>query len=291
MARQDAHLRIIGIGASAGGLDALTRLLPTFKMGANATYVIAQHMARDSRIDLVLRLLQRQSSLIIVEAKGNEALAADRVYLIPPGVSGVISQGRIQLIPVSSEDISTPSINALLQSIAQEAREYGSGIILSGVGTDGLSGCRALKAYEGKVIAQSIESSQYEGMPSAVIEAKLADHILPPDQISIVLYGNAVTAKKNGAVTQPDINLSAKEAEPFNQLIRMLVSTTGNDFSQYKEETLHRKLNRQLVMLKMASLADYVLYLNKHPEDLHRLQDQFLISLSSFFRDIESFLH
>lgn len=300
MPRQSASLRVVGIGASAGGLDALTQLLPRLQTGANAVYIIAQHMARDSRVDLVLQLLKRYSSLPVVAASCGDLLVPDKIFLIPPGMTGVLQQGRIKLAPVSEDQIFSPSVNALFHSIANEAHERGAGIILSGVGNDGLSGCRALKVYSGNVIAQSIESAQYAGMPSAIIEAGIADHVLDPTQIAQFLNDNPLAKKSYRPDTQssrprqddnkPNLTLPAEDRQIFNQLLQRIFTVTAGDFSGYKEETLLRRLYRRMQTLKIASLADYVMYTHKHVEELHQLQHEFLISISSFFRDKESFV-
>ncbi len=286
-------LRVVGIGASAGGLDALARFLPLLKPDGQSVYIIAQHMAADNPVDLVLRLLQRHSSLPVVTATSNDLLVADQVFLIPPGVTGVVQQGRIQLIPVTSDQISSPSVNALFNSIAQETRKSAIAIILSGAGADGEAGCRSIKAYGGKVIVQSLESSQLDGMPAAVIRANLADEILLPEQIAQSLNSETHFSYVQA---QPQINkvrsaviVTGDDAEIFKHLLHAILTITGMDFSSYKEETLLRRLHRRMSMLKIASLADYQLYTHTNPDELHKLQHQFLISLSSFFRDRESF--
>src|SRR5688500_14813078 len=125
--KKTGFLRVVGIGASAGGLEALARFLPLLKPDAQSVYIIAQHMAKDNPVDSVLRLLKRYSPIPVIVATNNALLVADQVFLIPPGVTGVVQQGRIQLIPVASDQISSPSVNALFNSIAQDARKYGVG--------------------------------------------------------------------------------------------------------------------------------------------------------------------
>jgi chemotaxis methyl-accepting protein methylase len=282
-------LRVVGIGASAGGLDALARLLPKLGPDADTVYVIALHMARHNHIDLILKLLKRLSTLTLLAAAQNDQLVAGHVFLIPPDVSGVIQQGHIQLIPVTSDQISSPSVNALFTSIAQDARNHGVGIILSGAGTDGLFGCRDIKSMGGKVIAQSVESSQFEGMPGAVIRANLADEILLPEQIAQSLKNDMHLPQVSVGTARSSIPLNLDDKGIFKQLLHGVYATTGSDFSAYKEETLLRRLNRRMTTLKIESLLDYQIYIQQYPEEFRSLQHQFLISLSSFFRDNESF--
>lgn len=181
--KKDGLLRVVGIGASAGGLDALSQLLPALRPDAHSVYIIALHMARHNHIDLILKLLKRLSAIPVVAATDNDVLVANQVFLIPPGVTGVVQQGHIQLLPVTSDQISSPSVNALFKSIAQDGT-HGVGVILSGAGNDGLLGCRAIKAAGGKIIVQGLGSAQLDGMPGSVIRANLADEILLPRAIT-----------------------------------------------------------------------------------------------------------
>ena len=288
--KKSEFLRVVGIGASAGGLDALAQLLPTLRPDAQTVYIIALHMARHNHVDLILKLLKRLSALPLVAATHNDLLVADQVFLIPPGVTGVIQQRLMQLLPVASDQISSPSVNALFKSIAQHGT-HGVGIILSGAGNDGLSGCRAIKTAGGKVIAQSLASARLEGMPGTIIRANLADEILLPEQIAQSLVSDIHFSQVQQPINEvrSTLNLVVDDGKIFNRLLQTILTITGKDFSHYKEETLLRRLHRRMAMLKIASLEDYQLYTHKNPDELHKLQHQFLISLSSFFRDRESF--
>ena len=290
--KKNVLLRIVGIGASAGGLDALAQLLPKLRPDAHSVYIIALHMARHNHVDLILKLLKRLSVLPLVAATDNDVLVADQIFLIPPGVTGVIQQGHIQLLPVTSDQISSPSVNALFKSIAQY-NAHGVGAVLSGAGNDGLFGCRAIKAAGGKIIVQSLDSAQLDGMPGSVIRANLADEILAPEQIAQSLNNDTHFPQTQ---TQTLVDAASKSAalnlndtEIFKHLLQAVLATTEIDFSHYKEETLLRRLNRRMATLQITSLLDYQIYTQKHSDELYKLQHQFLISLSSFFRDSESF--
>ncbi|MCE3252468.1 MAG: histidine kinase [Cellvibrio sp.] len=298
MSNKRTGFRMVGIGASAGGLEAFAHFLPMLKPDKQSVYIIAQHMGKnDDHIELLLRLLKRHSALPVVLATHNDVLVVDQVFLIPPCVTGVVHEGRIQLLPITADQISNPSVNALFSSIALSARKQGVGIILSGAGSDGVSGARAIKAQGGKVIVQSPESCQLQGMPGAVIAARLADEILLPEQIARALDNGAqqllaqpqIPARSTTTAIQSNRSLPLGDADIFKQLLQAVVAVTGNDFSNYKEETLVRRLHRRMSMLKIASMQDYQTYTRKYPDELCKLQHQFLISLSFFFRDSESF--
>lgn len=317
-------LRVVGIGASAGGLEAFSQFLPVLKPDQQSVYIIAQHMGKNyNHIELLLQLLKRHSALPVVLATHNDLLIVDQVFLIPPCATGIVQKGRIQLLPVTADQISSPSVNALFNSIAKAAGARGVGVILSGAGSDGLEGCRSIKVYGGKIIAQSLESAQVGGMPSAVISAKLADEILLPEQIAQLLNNEIPPNSQSQSQSRPQVQLQPQlqsspqsqsplqppaaqvqtpvkavhstvilkegDAAIFKQLLQGILAATGNDFSNYKEETLLRRLHRRMIVLKIASLHDYQIYTQKFPDEWRKLLHQFLISLSFFFRDSDSF--
>jgi chemotaxis response regulator CheB len=146
------------------------------------TYVIAQHMAHDGHSDLMVKLLNRYSLMNVQLVVGAETLLSDRIYLIPAGKDGVVDDGKIYLQEPNPGHVSTPSVNVLFQSIAQYSKDYSIGVILSGTGSDGTLGCRAIKNSNGLVIAQDLGSAGFNGMPSSVIDAKVVDHILDPKE-------------------------------------------------------------------------------------------------------------
>lgn len=322
------RLRVVGIGASAGGVDALGQLLPQLKPDHRSVYIIALHMAMGADVEVILRLLQQRSALPIAMAIQNDKLAADQVFLIPPGVRGIIRAQRIRLLPMTPDQISNPSVNALFDSIALDASGNTVGVILSGAGSDGLFGCQQISAAGGKILVQSQASCQIGGMPAAIINAGLADEVLSPEQIGQRLHTKQLCSDQlcpdqlntdppdihrqasQGHTNLPQIQhprqmpaaifvpdsalnvnmpLSPDDAEIFKQLLRSIQKSTGCDFSGYKEETLLRRLYKRIETLKITSLAGYQVYTQQFPDELRKLQNQFLISLSFFFRDNESF--
>lgn len=277
---------IVGIGASAGGLESMLKLFSGLRPNGRMAYVVAQHMAKDGHIELVLRLLNRQQNLPVIEAQANDPIEADRIYLIPPGCIGRVQKGRIQLLPTTAEYISTPSVNALFSAIANETGRQAIGIVLSGTGMDGLSGCQAIKAHGGTVITQSIESAAFPGMPQTVAEAGISNHALKPEDIARHL--NAMfpsTGELAAAYVTPRALTPAVAVQPLAGLISKVFDATGVDFSSYKEETLQRRIDRRISMLQLASFEEYQRHIEKNPRELHVLQHLFLVSLSSFFRD------
>jgi len=289
---------IVGIGASAGGLEALLSLLFHLKPTGRIAYVIAQHMAHDGHSTLMVNLLNRSSALQVIQAGAIEKLLPDRVYLIPSGQDGVVENGCIRLQPPFKSNLSTPSVNILLSSIAEESGRCAVGIILSGTGSDGVAGCRAIKARGGITFAQDPEAAVYDGMPSAAIEAGTIDHVFKeseiPNQILARLPGVRVLPMATAMPMAKPVTVAAAPvptaANPeLARLVRMVLDATGIDFSGYKEETLLRRIEKRMAVLSIATMADYFAHIAKNPGELVNLQHLFLVSLSSFFRDRESF--
>jgi len=267
----------------------MQRILSGLAANGRIAYVVAQHMPKNGDNELLLRLLNRESRLRVIEAKAGDLLEPDLVYLIPSGSDGVVQGGRIHLLSPAPEHFSTPSVNALLASIAIDAGRRAIGIILSGAGSDGAGGCMAIKAHGGLTIAQNPQSAQHAGMSSAAIRAKVADELLEPEAIARRL--NAMFA--TGATAKPQAAFSVFPSAPDRHLATLLQSvfqTTKIDFSSYKEETLLRRLNSRMTLLKIDSIAHYLAYTRQYPGELNTLQHLFLVSLSSFFRDSQAFV-
>jgi chemotaxis methyl-accepting protein methylase len=285
------YLHIVGIGSSAGGLEAMGELFSKLFPSGQVAYVIAQHMAKDGHSELVARMLNKQSPLPVIEAAGGDLLEADKVYLIPSGSDGEVKNGRIYLLPPSPEHLSTPSVNFLFASIAREFGKRSIGIILSGAGSDGAAGCRAINTCGGKTIVQTPQSAQYSGMPSAVVRAGAADREMDIGDIARHLTGMfPPTQSVRAAVVPPAASATPAPLNPYlTTLLQRVFDATGVDFTSYKEETLQRRLDRRLATLKIESGEQYLQYTEQNPRELNILQHLFLVSLSSFFRDSGAF--
>lgn len=281
---------IVGIGASAGGLDSMLSLFAKLQANGRLTYVVAQHMAHDAHSELIVRLLNRESALPVILAEADQTLQADKIYLVPAGRDGRITERHLSLQPPGQNSLSTPSVNVLFESIAQAAKNRAIGVVLSGAGRDGASGCQAIKAVAGMTIAQAPETAKFNGMPRSAIEARSVDEILSIAGIAERL--NTLFSKPpNPATTmatEPAAN-SDLRGDRLHPLLAMVFEATGVDFSGYKEETLLRRLHKRLSVLALGSVEQYFEYIARNPDELQTLQHLFLVSLSSFFRDPESF--
>ena len=298
-------LHIAGVGASAGGLEAMLPMFSRMRPTGRIAYVVAQHMAKDGHDELVVRLINRESALPVVLAQNEDNLKADTVYVIPSGMDGTVQGLRLMLQEPAPTNISTPSVNTLFNSIAASSKSKGIGIVLSGTGSDGVNGCRALKAGGGLTLAQDPQEAKFDGMPAAAIEAGTIDEVLPVEKIGERLaqrFPGVVAASPaiNGTASTPfpavppaSTFLDVPAALPGQQELRVLITlihqATGIDFSSYKEDTLLRRLDKRLSTLGFSSTGEYLAHARKHTDELHTLQHLFLVSVSSFFRDAESF--
>ena len=278
---------IVGIGASAGGLEALFALLPRLNPNGHVSYVIAQHMAHDGHSDLMEKLLNRYAKIPVILVAGNEELRPDHVYLIPAGVDGTVQSGQIVLSEPLAHNLSTPSVNLLFESIATAYQKKGIGVILSGTGSDGTNGCRSIKSKGGITIAQHPNSAIFNGMPTSAIEAGVVDLILGVEEISTAI--NNILPSQNRSIATYSSPLKDNTVQPLGSLIQLIKEVTKIDFSGYKEETLKRRLDTRMSVLGIETYEDYLNHLAKHIEEIFRIQQLFLVSFSSFFRDASSF--
>lgn len=281
---------VVGIGSSAGGLEALFELLPQLKASGSISYVIAQHMVLNGHSELMVKLLNRYANLDVILVNGRQALQADKIYLIPAGNDGVVENGHIHLYPPAKERVSTPSVNVLFKSIAESCQSCGIGVVLSGTGSDGVIGCRAIKQHKGMTFAQDPVSAGFNGMPSSAIEAGVIDHILPASKI-----GGAIAQKlvNNSPLMQSDLiaveNYQAEDSDELQLILQLVLEKTGVNFTGYRTETIQRRLSARMAAFKIGSLRDYYRYLEKTPDEPLQIQQLFLVSFSSFFRDAASF--
>lgn len=281
-------LQVVGIVASAGGLEAMLELLPRLKPTGHTAWVVAQHMGSQAQGDLMARLLGRTSNLPVVVAQPDQLLKSDTVYLIPAGYDGRVEQGLLHLSAPAATSISSPSGNELFYSLAASQMPQATAVILSGAGRDGVEGARAVKRAGGRVYAQEPSTIKFNGMPSSAIEADVVDCVLPAaalaDALNGVLEQTAPVNHARTAAMMPD----ARSAD-WAQLLAMVRQTNGVDFSGYKAETLVRRLHRRIASLQLYNLPAYLAYCKRHPHELQTLQQHFLVSFSSFFRDRPSF--
>lgn len=277
------NLVVVGIGASAGGLEALRLLFPNLSLEANMTYVIAQHLDPTHR-SMLVQLLARSTTMKVVEVQDGQKAKANTIYITPPDNNVNISKGILHLSKPSTGIGPKPSVDYFFTSLAEDKGEKAVGIILSGTGSDGSHGIRAIKAEGGITIVQDENTAKYNGMPHAAIETGHVDLVLPPEKIgpellSIIKYPHI----------KPLSSRYEKAPDNLQQIFAMLLRRHGCDFSDYKPTTINRRIERRMAVNKLDKLEDYVRYLSHSVNELDLLYKDILISVTGFFRDIDAF--
>ena len=274
-------LTIVGIGASAGGLDALQKLLPGLPAGVGMAYVIVQHLA-PQHISTLPDLLARHTDLSIVTIANGLQMAADTIYITPPNTDVVLIEDRLVLR--KGADIGPkPSIDVFFRSLAEAKQAHAVGIILSGTGTDGAHGIRAIKSHEGITMAQMVISAKFDGMPRAAIETGLVDLVLPPEKIGPELR---IALAYPHLISKVPVKRGADE---IGTILARLHEVLGVDFSDYKRNTIHRRISRRMAIHKIDELKHYIALIDNQPEELTALYKDMLISVTGFFRDGPAF--
>ncbi len=282
-----ASLRIVGIGASAGGLEALEQFLRHVPAGSGLALVIVQHLD-PTRKGIMPELLQRATKMKVVQVKDRTKVRPNCVYLIPPNKDLSLLHGVLHLLePTEVRGLRLP-IDFFLRSLAQDQHEHSIGVILSGMGSDGTLGLRAIKEQAGVVLVQLPASAKFDGMPRSAIDAGLADIVAPaeelPGKILAFLQRTPLTAK-------PETPLEDKAHSALEKAIILLRARTGHDFSFYKKNTLYRRIERRMGLHQIAKMAGYIRYLQENSQEVDLLFKELLIGVTNFFRDPESWEH
>jgi two-component system CheB/CheR fusion protein len=229
-------------------------------------------------------LLSRKTQLSVQEIINDEKPVPDVIYIVPSNSNLVFLEGRFHLTTPSPEIAPKPSINLLFQSMAEEFDERAIGVILSGTGSDGTRGLRAIKAAGGITFVQSPDTAKYEGMPRSAIDAGVADHVAAPEQI-----GHELERLLHFSGTIPDFNKLEQRPEELFDLFEKVRQRTKIDFSDYKSSTIQRRLRRRMVATETGTIETYLTFANTHPEELDAFAKETLISVTEFFRDEKAF--
>ncbi len=276
-------LIVVGIGASAGGLEAYKHVLPGLPTNANMAFVIVQHLDPKHR-SMMASLLDRHTNMQVLEIVDGQRLEANNVYITPPGSDVKIVGSKLHLSRPSSAIGPKPSIDYFFTSLAESKADRAVGIILSGTGSDGAHGIRAIKAGGGITIVQSEETARYNGMPHAAIETGHVDLVVDPENIGKELQ---VAIKYPNLV--PKVPPEAEAPKDIDRILQMIAERSGANLTEYKLATINRRVGRRMALHKILSLGDYLHYIKQVPRELDLLFKDILISVTGFFRDHEAF--
>jgi two-component system CheB/CheR fusion protein len=282
-ARSSGPDYVVGIGSSAGGLEALEGLVSALEPGHRASIVIAQHLA-PQHPSLLTDLLARNTSLKVVTAVDGTPLEAGVIAIAPPGHDILVTESTIRVVDNESEIGPKPNIDRFLDSIAQTWGERGVGVILSGTGTDGAYGMRAIKAADGLTIVQSPQTAKFEGMPRASLAFGVGDLVITPTEI-----GERISRLGSAEADWVGEILLVPGPDVMTSIIAEVRRSTGVDFSRYKESTLQRQIQRRMMILQVADIDDYLPLLLADQSESLALMNGMLVTVTSFFRDADAF--
>jgi len=273
---------IVGVGASAGGLEAFTQMLSALPVDTGMAFVLVQHLA-PTHASLLAELLSRTTAMPVAEVQDEPRVKPNRVYVIPPDRNMIISQGVLQLLPRQEARGQHRPIDFFLRSLAKEQGHRAIGVILSGTATDGTLGLERIKAEGGITFAQD-DTAQQSSMPRSAVASGCVDFVLPPDGIArkigrIARHWYVAPARRQTPAGEPDAG----------KILETVRKVTGVDFSQYKANTLHRRIARRMVLHKLEGLQDYARFLRENPGEVEALYQDILINVTSFFRNPETF--
>jgi len=280
-------LPVVGIGASAGGLEAFTQLLESLPATTGMAFVLIQHLDPTHESQLT-DILSRKSKLPVREVHGNTPLAADNVYVIPASGNLRIEKGILHTVPrTDGSGVRNMPIDDFLQSLAKDSGNMAFGIVLSGTASDGTLGLKAIKAEGGITFAQEPTSAKFDGMPRSAIAAGAVDFVLTPDAIAkqlVALGGHSYLHDRPALET----GVPADSAVDLNPIFVVLRATTGIDFTYYKPNTILRRIKRRMALHGLESLKDYARRLRQDSPEARILAQDFLINVTSFFREPET---
>jgi two-component system CheB/CheR fusion protein len=277
---------VVAVGASAGGLEALEALFKSMPPDLGVGFVLVVHLD-PTHVSLLPELLQKHTKMPVCHAVDGTLIERNHVYVIPPNRELTILRGHLKLLGLPHRRGLNMPIDAFFQSLSQDQAANAIGIILSGTGTDGTLGIKAIKSALGMVMVQDEESAKYDGMPRCAIATGLADYVLPPDRMPDRLVRYLRHATKRAGF--PNAEIAKAPTEALQKIFVILRTRTDHDFSLYKKNTICRRIERRMNVHQIDSLDDYARYLQESDREADILFKELLIGVTNFFRDPAAF--
>ena len=278
---------IVGVGASAGGFEAFTQLLGALPTNTGMAFVLVQHLDPNHESKLSM-LLSRVTAIPVVEVEDGTPVSPDHIYVIPPNRNLAVLNGKLHLMLRSEDDRQHLAVDYFFRSLAKDKKSRAIGVILSGTGSDGSLGLKAIKAEGGVTFAQD-DSAKYDGMPHSAIATDAVDYVLPPSKIAreLARIGRHPYVTRFEEQALEDVRPITGDA--LNKIFILLRAGTGVDFSAYKLATVRRRIARRLALQQIGTLQNYVKFLQDNPAEVKALFQDILISVTEFFRDQETY--
>ena len=286
--KSDNLFPVVGIGASAGGLDAFKKLLKAIPEKSGMAYVLVQHLDPNHE-SMLPEILQKITSIPVLEISDKIKVEPDNIYVIPSNKIMVATDGVLHLAPrpAKSKAERTLPIDLFFTSLAEVHQMHAIGVVLSGTATDGTLGLKAIKDYGGITFAQDEASAAYGGMPGSAVQAGVVDFVLPPEEIPAKILEITKAMLVNGG----EHHLLQKDDDVFRQILALLRIRKGNDFTYYKQTTVRRRILRRMALNKNEKPANYLLFLRGNIAEQDALYQDMLIPVTEFFRDTKTFEH
>ncbi len=284
-ARKAEGLWVVGMGGSAGGLEAFERFFSVTPPDTGMAFVVVQHLD-PTRKGLMPELLQRVTKMHVQEIEDGMKIEPNNIYVIPPNTDVSIHNGRLQIFqPFEPRGLRMP-IDFFFRALAGDQGERAICVLVSGMGSDGTLGLKSVKEKLGMAMVQDPDSAKYDGMPRSAIRTGLVDYVAPIEELPAKLIGYVKHA------SQPLVKAAAppaSEASAIEKVFLLLRSHTGHDFSLYKRNTVYRRIERRMSVHQIGKIADYVRYLQDNPHEVQLLFKELLIGVTNFFREPEAF--
>jgi two-component system CheB/CheR fusion protein len=276
----EAPVSVVGIGASAGGLEAIQELLKKLPDNTGMAFVIIQHLSPDYK-SMLSEILCKYTMMPVLQAENGQNLERNTVYLIPPKFNMEVRNGKLVLHPFVHTRIINHPIDIFLRSLAKEYETHAIAVVLSGTGSDGANGIRDIKEQGGVILVQRPETAKFDGMPRSALQTGFADISLSPQDISVELthIAETISSAPSGMTNE----------ELLNKIYSILKQVSNVNYTYYKQTTVTRRIERRMMVNHIENLYDYVNFLNSHNEEATALAKDVLIGVTSFFRDPECF--
>lgn len=277
---EEKDLFVVGVGASAGGLEALQQFFRFMPANSGLSFVVVQHLAPDYK-SLMADILGKYTEMTVLQAENGMEVEPNRVYLIPPKMNITYQEGKLYLKEYAQGQLNHP-IDIFLVSLAEQKGDHSIAVILSGTGSDGTNGIKAVKEKGGLTIVQDPESAKFDGMPRSAINTGVVDYILSPKDIA----GEILHYSKYRTIIEPEYGeMGPSDEESFSHIYSVMKKIRGIDFTHYKRTTVLRRIERRMVVNHCESLAEYAKFLDTSQEEVNVLVKEILIGVTNFFRD------
>lgn len=278
---------VVGIGASAGGLEAFEQFFRNMPADNGMAFVLVPHLSPEHK-SMMGDLLQRYTEMPIREVQDGVELVPNHVYIIPPNKDLALQNNLLMLQEPTEERGIRHPIDYFFRSLAQDQGDRSICVILSGTGTEGTIGLRAVKGEGGLVLAQDPKDAKYDGMPSSAITTGLVDHVLPAIKMpDLLLRYTKVTASKT---VRPLVKAEERPQEALHRVYTLIRAQTGHDFTLYKQNTVMRRIHKRMAIHQIEAIDDYIVFLRSNPHEIEILFNELLIRVTNFFRDPDGFL-